>query len=373
GSSVAPGTAVALVISTGPAPVNVPNVVGSSQGAAQSTLTGAGLTVGNVTQQASGSVASGNVISQNPQAGSSVAPGTAVALVISTGPPGVNTFNDGTDANPGDQICETGTGNGICTLRAAIQEANALPGEQTISLPSGNYSLELSGQNEDNATTGDLDITDSLIIESSTGNATDVIISGQNLDRVFDIPQGNPTVTIRGLTIQDGSSSGSTGGGIRNMAGTLTVETSNIINNQSNGSGGGISHLDGSLTVQDTTISNNTSQGRGGGIQAANGTVTITTSQFTENEANFGGGLSTGEANVSVSNSSMTNNDANGGGGGIYKFLHLGDLFPNIQGPTVRIDETTLQGNLTNDCEGSIVNGSNNTLGNTTRCNLLSP
>ncbi|NLF59459.1 MAG: PASTA domain-containing protein, partial [Candidatus Hydrogenedens sp.] len=42
----------------------VPNVVGQSQAAAQTAITGAGLTVGTVTQQYSGTVAAGNVISQ---------------------------------------------------------------------------------------------------------------------------------------------------------------------------------------------------------------------------------------------------------------------------------------------------------------------
>ena len=40
----------------------------------------------------------------------------------------VNTNVDLPDANPGNGVCETAPGNGICTLRAAIQEANALAG-----------------------------------------------------------------------------------------------------------------------------------------------------------------------------------------------------------------------------------------------------
>lgn len=38
----------------------------------------------------------------------------------------VNDAGDGTDFNPGDGICETAAGNGMCTLRAAIMEVNAL-------------------------------------------------------------------------------------------------------------------------------------------------------------------------------------------------------------------------------------------------------
>ena len=86
GSSVARGSAVALLISSGPATVAVPNVVGNTQVAATTALTGAGLTVGSITQQSSGSVASGDIISENPAAATSVTKGSAVALVVSSGP-----------------------------------------------------------------------------------------------------------------------------------------------------------------------------------------------------------------------------------------------------------------------------------------------
>jgi hypothetical protein len=86
GASVADGSAVALVISSGLALVAVPAVVGDTRAAASTAITGAGLTVGAVTQQSSGTVASGEVISENPAANTSVAKGSAVALVVSSGP-----------------------------------------------------------------------------------------------------------------------------------------------------------------------------------------------------------------------------------------------------------------------------------------------
>jgi hypothetical protein len=85
GASVADGSAVSLVISSGPAPVAVPNVVGKLQAAATSAITGAGLALGTVTNQSSSSVAIGTVISESPAAGTSVAAGSAVNLVISSG------------------------------------------------------------------------------------------------------------------------------------------------------------------------------------------------------------------------------------------------------------------------------------------------
>ena len=67
--------------------VSVPNVVGATQAAAGTAITGATLTLGTVTQAASASVVSGEVISETPAAGALVTSGSAVALVVSTGPP----------------------------------------------------------------------------------------------------------------------------------------------------------------------------------------------------------------------------------------------------------------------------------------------
>src|SRR5512136_2844242 len=53
--------------------VTLPNVVGKTQVSASSTLTSASLTVGTITQAYNSTVASGNVISQSPVSGTSVA------------------------------------------------------------------------------------------------------------------------------------------------------------------------------------------------------------------------------------------------------------------------------------------------------------
>jgi beta-lactam-binding protein with PASTA domain len=86
GTAVAPGSAVNLVVSTGPPPVTVPNVVGMTQTAATAAIVGAGLKAGTVTNASSTSIPAGSVISQDPAAGASVALGSAVALVVSSGP-----------------------------------------------------------------------------------------------------------------------------------------------------------------------------------------------------------------------------------------------------------------------------------------------
>jgi len=63
----------------------VPNVVGFTQAAATTAITGAGLVVGTVTMTSSASVPAGEVISQNPTSGMLVNLGSSVDLVISTG------------------------------------------------------------------------------------------------------------------------------------------------------------------------------------------------------------------------------------------------------------------------------------------------
>jgi len=85
GNSVAQGSSVNLVISSGAATVTVPDMEGLAQDAATKAITGAKLIVGTVTEQSDNTVATGNVISQDPASGSSVAQGSPVNLVISSG------------------------------------------------------------------------------------------------------------------------------------------------------------------------------------------------------------------------------------------------------------------------------------------------
>lgn len=103
----------------------------------------------------------------------------------------VNTSDDFADADPFDGLC-AGVGKSGCSLRAAVQTANARPGTDTIVLPSGTYALTLAGHGEDAAASGDLDVRDALIIQGQAGGRP-VIDAGYH-DRVFDIgPQETPS------------------------------------------------------------------------------------------------------------------------------------------------------------------------------------
>ncbi len=156
----------------------------------------------------------------------------------------VNTTADAVDVNPGDGVCEVTATIGDCTLRAAVMEANALAGTDTITLPAGLYTLTITGVDEvpddsqgpwealvvSDASIGDLDITqDVTITGAGPGNdpASSTIVewaatppgfaldpatnlnptlAGRN-DRIFHIRAvdaniGN--VTLSGMTLRNG-------------------------------------------------------------------------------------------------------------------------------------------------------------------------
>ncbi|MCI7493037.1 MAG: Stk1 family PASTA domain-containing Ser/Thr kinase [Lachnobacterium sp.] len=81
---LAEGSTIEIVISQGEQSKTVPNVFGYAQSAAQSSLTAAGLNY-SVKTDYSDSVAEGNVISQDVEAGKTVAPGTTVTITVSLG------------------------------------------------------------------------------------------------------------------------------------------------------------------------------------------------------------------------------------------------------------------------------------------------
>ncbi len=85
GVSVKPGTTIGLVISSGKKQGTVPNLVGMDLTNAQNTLTMSGLVLGSQSQ-ANDAATAGQVIAQDPAAGTSVAQGTTVNVVISKGP-----------------------------------------------------------------------------------------------------------------------------------------------------------------------------------------------------------------------------------------------------------------------------------------------
>jgi RHS repeat-associated protein len=181
GLYLAKGTPVDLVISTGPAMVNVPDVVGQPLETAEGLITSAGLLVGTVLQEYSDTVALGNVIRQSPAAGTVVAEMTAVGLTVSLGtmiiPPDPSTVAPSVDPTvattlarsteflyAGPSPIQTGVAPGtIEARRAAVirgkvldKEGNPLPGVvltilqhpefgQTLSRADGMFDMAVNG------------------------------------------------------------------------------------------------------------------------------------------------------------------------------------------------------------------------------------
>lgn len=166
----------------------------------------------------------------------------------------VDDASDAGDASPGDGNCATVAAT--CTLRAAVQEANATPGPARIDLPEGTYALTLPGGDEDLAASGDLDLLDDVDIVGS-GDRTLTVVDAGNADRLFQI-HGDSRVRIQGMTLingqQDDSFALPEGGAIYNE-GDLTVSDVVVRDNLAENAGGVMSL--GPLLVEDSLFEEN--------------------------------------------------------------------------------------------------------------------
>ncbi|MFH1426364.1 MAG: immunoglobulin-like domain-containing protein [Candidatus Kerfeldbacteria bacterium] len=176
--------------------------------------------------------------------------------------PNPTTFTVTKEADTADGTCDSD-----CSLREAVIAANANYGDDTIIVPAGTYDFAIAGRGEDAAATGDLDITDNLIIAGNSEGST--MISGEQYDRIFQIMSG-VTVELHDVYLRNGiaTASGASGlGGAIYNDGTLSVVDCQFVTNQalnvpvsgSGGSGyGGAIYNDGLITIiSGTTFSYN--------------------------------------------------------------------------------------------------------------------
>jgi CSLREA domain-containing protein len=183
----------------------------------------------------------------------------------------VNSTADQPDANPGDHMCNTDAAT--CTLRAAVQEANADGGANTILIPGGRYrltippSIEAGFAGPSNAAAGDLEITSTLTIRGA--GARQAVIDGGGLDRVFSIADTG-VASISDLTITGGDSTGGgtskeidMGGAIFNT-GTLTLDRVALVGNNADGGGAVFSDPGSYITISHSLIAHNTAYEAGG-------------------------------------------------------------------------------------------------------------
>ena len=319
----------------------------------------------------------------------------------------VNSTVDAVDVNPGDGVCATA--EGTCTLRAAIQEANALAGADTIILPAGTYPLS-------SAVTGltfQLEITDDLTLTGAGPTMT--VIEGDGLHGVFRVTGAGKTISISGVTVRRGFAF--QGGGIANVGASLTLSRVVIAHNGTlcggaglaNGSGGSVTLIDstltnnsapttcltpripgegggilnggdgaGSMVLVNVTISNNQA-GAGGGIFNF-GTLTLTNVTITGNLGQrSGGGIFNSRGTVQLNNVTVAKNSggstspiavAGGGGGGIHNSSAGG-----VSG-TVTLQNTLIAGNSDQDtglgpeCFGTFNSLGHNLIQDTTGCSF---
>lgn len=189
----------------------------------------------------------------------------------------VNSTLDTGDDNPGDSSCDDGSG--VCTLRAAIEEANALAGSHVI-----NFNISGEGPHTITPETELPVITKTLTIDgitqsgSSCGNLVDnlpgtntphdlrIIISGEELDpgaAVLQIHSDANNSVIRGLVINEippfGAALVSFGADELivecNYIGTNQAGTASAVEDPLGTAGFILGSTDGSVTAQNNLIS----------------------------------------------------------------------------------------------------------------------
>jgi CSLREA domain-containing protein len=243
----------------------------------------------------------------------------------------VNSTIDAVDINPGNGVCSAGVvqggGGPVCTLRAAVMEANALKGVDYIDVPAGVYLLTIQGAvanaAENNAASGDLDITEGVAIVGVTTNdflgpaigeqtriRPTTIIDGNHANRIFEIhtalanygttPDAGWTadkiVDLQQLTLRNGKLPFEHQGGAVYNSGYLhlvrVVFDSNEVNHLNNGStvsdamGGALAN---GGVVDGTELYFLRNVASDGGAMVNFGTATITKSGFFFNSARGGG------------------------------------------------------------------------------------
>jgi phenylacetate-coenzyme A ligase PaaK-like adenylate-forming protein len=203
-----------------PAGVAVPNVVGDTQAAATTAITGAGLVVGTVTNQGSSTVTSGDVISESPVAGTSVSAGSAVNLVVSTGSggtPGVVSVNpnNATGLSNTFALTYSDTGGYASLNVVAVVFGSGLSASNScyvLYYPASNL-LRL----DNNAGTGSTSITPgSGTISNSqctiNGSGTSVVTSGNDLTLNLAVTASSTYTSEQNIYMKANDNSGATSG-----------------------------------------------------------------------------------------------------------------------------------------------------------------
>jgi CSLREA domain-containing protein len=280
----------------------------------------------------------------------------------------VNSYQDGADAAPGDGFCATSAG--LCTLRAAVQEANALPGAQRVALGAGVFLLNVEDSPfapavqpapEDDAASGDLDIKDDLTIMGLDADRT--TIHANEGDRIFEV-HGAVTVELEQMALSGGAPiDNGDGGGLRNNGGVVTLRGVAVAGNTAGG-GGGLANVAGTLAVRDSSITGNTTVegGAGGGIRNE-AVLLLENVTLSGNQAGSGGAMLAQAGRATLRNVTIYGNSATSAGGGV-----------NGNGEAIVLQNTILAGNgaaTGPDCAFAVRSDGANLIGDLRDCSVL--
>jgi Right handed beta helix region/Dockerin type I domain len=219
----------------------------------------------------------------------------------------VNDAGDTPDVNTSDGVCETAA-PGICTLRAAVQQANVTGG--TIVVPAMTITL-----------TDVIPIEHDMSILGAGMHST--VISGNGVHQNFTIPGAGVTVSISDVTLRDGNggAGGSTGGAIYLGTGQLTIERCSFANDYAGFGGAVFGDLGSDPRIHDSEFTDDHAPaGTGGAIFVFEGVLTVSGSAIHGNSASSGAGLAVSGGTGTVTNSTIGQNTADTDGGGIALF-----------------------------------------------------
>jgi hypothetical protein len=289
-------------------------------------------------------------------------------------------LGDAVDAVPGDGACDTDAAveGSQCTLRAALQEANALAGPDRILLRASRYTLSLSGAAEDAAALGDLDVASELTVQGA--GYGDSLIDGRRLgDRVFDVQAGGDLSLVGAALMfgkapkpeRDSGPPATRGhGGCVRAAGPTALDRTHFYRCDAALDGGCIAALE-DVALTDVLLASCRAKREGGGIAVAAGAMaTLTRVTGAGCKASAGGGIATRGA-LSLRNGTFLSNRAQLGGAVAafvagnaaiaHSTLH-GNGKSNLASPApgaITVTSSIVSGTKT-DCVGPVTSGGGN-------------
>ncbi len=247
------------------------------------------------------------------------------------------------------------SGNG--SLAAAIASADGNNQANTIDFDSS------FSTNQTITITSTLDLTDTGGLQTVTGPAASVTISGGGKVGVFEIGSG-VTASLSGMTITGGSAD--LGGGLDNL-GTATLTDVTVSGNTAQNSGGGLYNIGtATLTLNECTVSGNSSGG-GGGLENL-GMATLNDCTVSGNSTSTIGGGLFNSGTATLTDVTVSGNATFINGGGLENFNGTATLTDvTVSGNTAFINTGGLDNNGTATLNDTIVagNGGSNIGGET--------